>query len=359
MVRTSWKKSLRGKVGVIVGAGLLAGSFGGTAVAAGVKASKPSAKTQSATFSPPHLGGLNMSVIMDGTASASNEIEMHAINLLSKWGAKVSVHWAPSTSIEYADMLHGGTIMEGGLSVGLAAYNDGIPMEAIALPQPRQDFVLIARPNITSLSDLKGHSIGILDMVGENGVDTLIALKAAALKPSQVSIVDVGGQSTRLAALVSGRIDVTMLSHSAEIALQGQGYHVLYDYMKQDPNLYDGIWWANPSWAKSHEQAAVALNEADLLSFVWFNNKSNTAAAVKETASFDSGISASQTTQLYNELRTLDAYPNGSLLTPSGLKQQEIQYAQVGAITATPVVSNWSALSYGKKALAALGAAAR
>ncbi|MCU1489471.1 MAG: transporter substrate-binding protein [Acidimicrobiaceae bacterium] len=360
MVGSLSRKGLGTKAAALVGAGLLLSSVGMTNAFASKSHAVHSVKSpRTASFVPPKLKGTDMSFIMDGTATTSNEIEIHAINLLAKWGAKVSIHWAPSTSIEYADMLHGGTIMEGGLSVGLAAYNSGIPVEAIALPEPRQDYVLLGRPNISSLADLKGKTLGILDMVGENGVDALIALKAAGLKQSQVNILNVGGQSTRLAALVAGRIDATMLSHASEFALAGQGFHVLYDYMTQNKDLYDGLWFARSTWAKSHQTAAVALNEADLLSFVYFNNKANNAGLVKETASYDSGINTSQTASLFNQLRSIGAYPDGSILSASPLKLQEIYYNKVGALTAQPAVAGWSDLSYGKKALADLGAAAR
>src|SRR6202042_2800762 len=78
---------------------------------------------------------------------------------------------------------------------GVSAIAAGVPLVDFALAQPRQDYVLLGRPGITKLSQLKGKKIGVQDTTGVNYAQALLALKAAGLSTSDVSIVAVGGQS--------------------------------------------------------------------------------------------------------------------------------------------------------------------
>jgi ABC-type nitrate/sulfonate/bicarbonate transport system substrate-binding protein len=240
------------------------------------------------------------------------------------------------------------------LTGGVAAVAAGVPLEDFALAQPRQDYVLLGRPGITKLSQLKGKSIGVQDTTGVNYAQALLVLQTAGLSASDVSIVAVGGQSTRLPALVAGRVDATMLSHTAQLQLASQGYTTLFDYTKQASELYDDNIWAASSWLKQHEALAQAYNKALLQSFQWFDNSANDNQIISEALKIDPTQDKTQLTKYFSELRAADAYPKGTILNSSLLTQQEDLYKAAKAITTTVPVSQWVDITPAQKALASL-----
>lgn len=308
-----------------------------------------------ATVPHPNVRGLHLNFFWEGTPESSNMTEVYAANVLKSWGAHVTFGFAPGTAIAYADMQHGGTFLWDSMPDVLAGFNTGVNLEAVGMAQPRQDYVFITRPNITSLTQLKGKTIGVLDMQGANGAQAIIVLKKAGLSLSQVTIDAGGGQSERLAELISGRVDGTMLSHAAELTLAGQGYHVLYDYTKQDSTLYDDLCSSPASWVKKHPQAVVALNEADFLSFVAFDNPKSDGAMFKMIAGIDPALTRASTVAYFNLVRSLHMYPPGSVMTAAALQAQESLYKSLDAISATPPLSAWVNLSYQQQALKKLG----
>lgn len=302
------------------------------------------------------LAGQRFYLLEQSSPTTSKVIQEHAINILKNEGIDAQLRWNPSSSnIAIAELQSGdvdafGNAVAGGLSAALA----GIPVVDFALINPREDYVFITRPDLTSLSQLKGKKIGVLDVTSINYPQELIVLKKAGLGASDVSTVIAGGQSSRLAALVAGRLDGTMLSHAAAIQLLPQGYHVLYDYTKQSASLYDDNAFAMKSWLVSHKAMAIAFNKALLQSFVWFSNPKNSAAVVQEAMSLVQGADQAQTQQLFDQLRQLNWTPPKQILNIPTLKYEQALFQQIGAITSTLPVGNWANAAYANAAKAQL-----
>lgn len=292
--------------------------------------------------------------MLQSTANVSKVVEVHAINLMAKNGVQTSIKWNASTPNVAISELTGGTIdaYSEAVTGGVGAIAAGVPLTDIALAQPRQDYVLLGRPGITSLSQLKGKKIGVQDTTGVNYAQALLVLDKAGLKPSDVSIVAVGGQSTRLPALIAGRVDATMLSHTAQIALSSKGYTTLYDYTKQAPQLYDDNVFVTSNWLKAHHALAVQLNKALLQSFAWFDDPANDKQIVDEALKIDPTQDRAATKKLFDLLRSANAYPKGTILSPKLLTEQENIYLKAKAITDTVPVSQWVDDSAAKQALA-------
>lgn len=302
------------------------------------------------------LSGQRFTLMLQSTADVSKVVEIHAVNILASEGVQTSVKWNASTPNVAISELTGGSIdaYSEAVTGGVSAIAAGVPLVDFALAQPRQDYVLLGRPGITSLSQLKGKKIGVQDTTGVNYAQALIALQAAGLKPSDVSIVAVGGQSTRLPALVAGRVDATMLSHTAQLQLQGKGYTTLYDYTKQASELYDDNIFATSNWLKQHSALAVAFNKALLQSYQWFDNPANDSDITTEALKIDPSQDKTQLKQFFDELRAANAYPTGTILNASLLNTQQNLYKTAAAITATVPTSQWVNTTYAKQALASL-----
>jgi len=71
---------------------------------------------------------------------------------------------------------------------------------------------LIARPEIKKAEDLKGKRIAISRFGSASDYATQLALEKLNVNPKEVTINQVGGNSTRFAALVGGTVQATLLS---------------------------------------------------------------------------------------------------------------------------------------------------
>jgi NitT/TauT family transport system substrate-binding protein len=302
------------------------------------------------------IAGQRFYLMIQSSPTASKVLQSHAIGILKAQGVDAQIKWnATSSNIAIAQLQSGDVDgFSNAVAGGLGAAIAGIPLVDFALVNPREDYVFITRPDVTSLSQLKGKKIGVLDTTSINYPQALIVLKKAGFDASDVSIVVIGGQSSRLAALVAGRLDGTMLSHAAAIQLVPQGYHVLYDFTKQSSSMYDDNVFAMRSWLVGHKALAIAFNKAILQSYVWFNNPKNEDAVVQEAVGLAPGTDEAQTKQLFTTLRSLHWAVEKATLNIPTLKYEAALFRQVGAVTGTIPVGQWANVAYANAAKAAL-----
>ena len=73
-------------------------------------------------------------------------------------------------------------------------------------------FAVVSRPEIRSIQELRGKKIAISSPGSLTDFLTRYVLKNKGLEPSQVSLLSIGGVSTRFAALLSGGVDASLIS---------------------------------------------------------------------------------------------------------------------------------------------------
>lgn len=97
--------------------------------------------------------------------------------------------------------------------------------------------VVMARPGIRSMAELKGASL-LVDAPGNGFVIALRALLAAAdLVPTDYRFVEAGGVRERLDALLDGRGDATLLGPPFDQIAQAAGQHVLATVQDRYPTF--------------------------------------------------------------------------------------------------------------------------
>lgn len=101
---------------------------------------------------------------------------------------------------------------------------------AVGSPLGKWLFALVARGEISSVGDLKGGSLGVAQIGDATYRYARLLLAKWGLDMRDVHPVLVGAEG-RIPALVSGRIDATMLSAPAYFALVGSGYRILANIM--------------------------------------------------------------------------------------------------------------------------------
>ena len=329
------------------------------AASAAAPAGSPAAAAGSATaFTPPNLSGKKLTIVVNGDLEQSKIDLAHAYDLLRQWGLNLTVDYGGTSQVVMSAMVSGeAQVLEFSVQGALSSVDNGVNLQAFALAQPRQDYALIGRPGIKTLADLKGKSIGVLDTVGLNGVQATLALESAGMTQKDVTIVQAGGQGTRVSAMVAGRIDSTMVGFSNYLQLKSQGYNLLYSYTKSQPNLWDDVLWATPQWLSQNPDLAVAINEAVLESFRWFDNPANKQAYVDASTSAVKGLDASVAAQMYDVYTQNDMYPPNSILTDSGMQFNQTAYFNAKSLPKELPISQICNTTYAQQALQAVGQA--
>jgi NitT/TauT family transport system substrate-binding protein len=93
---------------------------------------------------------------------------------------------------------------------GFAARETGTDLKMVGVPWNKvRDFIFATR-DITSAADLVGKRIAIQAPNTSSAILVGAVLEANGIDPSQVDLVQTGGDPERMAALLSGRVDATV-----------------------------------------------------------------------------------------------------------------------------------------------------
>ena len=89
--------------------------------------------------------------------------------------------------------------------------------------------LLISRPEIKEPQQLRGKVIGINRFGGSNDAAMLMAIKAWKMEPKDISMLQTGGTSARMAALITKKVDATVQSYPEIYQARKLGMNVLAD----------------------------------------------------------------------------------------------------------------------------------
>jgi NitT/TauT family transport system substrate-binding protein len=164
-----------------------------------------------------------LSLCFSGLVSAADTIRIayssvnpHALlvslaekrGLFAKYGLSSVVVYIPGGSTVVQTMVSG-DIDLGQLTgaPGVAANLRGADILYIAMTDDRMGYQLATRRDIKNPADLKGKRLGISRFASSADFGTRTLLKRLGIDPKEVTILQIGNESERLAALKSGTID--------------------------------------------------------------------------------------------------------------------------------------------------------
>ena len=114
-------------------------------------------------------------------------------------------------------------------SSAVIGANQGAPVVIVATLENRLPMLLISRPEIKEPHQLRGKVIGINRFGGSNDAAILMALKAWKMDPNDIKMLQTGGTSARMAALMTKRVDATVQSYPEIYQARKLGMNVLAD----------------------------------------------------------------------------------------------------------------------------------
>jgi ABC-type nitrate/sulfonate/bicarbonate transport system substrate-binding protein len=318
----------------------------------------PSTVPTTVAFTPPDLTGKRFKLLFASGANMAKIPTVYAVQLMQKWGATTSVDYVDSQQIGMAAVLNGDAdAVDGGPTDAIDGVLAGGKVELFALTQPRYDYIFTCKPSITSLSQLKGVTIGVVDNTGTNLEQAIIVMQKAGFTIKDATLIITGGQSSRVAALLSGRTDCTIVGYLNYLRVKAQGYTNLFNFMSDAPDLYYTASYTTPDWLSKNHDLAVAYNEAVLLSHRWVMDPANKGAVVKLTTDTVTGSDPAAVGQAYDAWLAAGIFPPNEILDDAALTSQMNQLVSIGVYKSAIPTSNYADVSFGQQALAAVGTA--
>ena len=117
----------------------------------------------------------------------------------------------------------------GGAGAAITAASTDTPTKVLAMNSTTLDDGLFCTKDIKTAADVKGKTIAIGTFGGTAHGSALLMLKGLNLTPKDVTIQQVGNESTRIAALKSGSVGCAIIGISQKVALTAQGINVTFD----------------------------------------------------------------------------------------------------------------------------------
>src|SRR5215470_11157585 len=105
----------------------------------------------------------------------------------------------------------------------------GAPVVIVATLENKLPMQLISRPEIKEPQQLRGKTIGINRFGGSNDAAVLMAIKAWKMDPKDITMLQTGGTSARMAALIAKKVDATVQSYPEIFQARKLGMNVLAD----------------------------------------------------------------------------------------------------------------------------------
>jgi NitT/TauT family transport system substrate-binding protein len=118
-----------------------------------------------------------------------------------------------------------------------------------------------AKPEIKSVSDLKGKRIGVTRFGASSYFAGLSMLESAGIKPNEVVFIQNGGVGESFAALVGGRVDVCMIGYPFGLRAKKEGFHLLFRPSDTEYGLFPtAVIGARESWLKDGRNRRLAVD---------------------------------------------------------------------------------------------------
>jgi len=112
---------------------------------------------------------------------------------------------------------------------GIRAAVQGLPVKILSLDFTKVFHSLMARQEITSAAALKGKKVAVSSFGATTDLSARASLRALGLDPTRdVTILALGGDTVRFAALQSGTVQAAMMSLPLNIQLKKMGYRELF-----------------------------------------------------------------------------------------------------------------------------------
>lgn len=198
--------------------------------------------------------------------------QFYAFDLLTEWGA--SVEPVTLTNIPGVQALVAGqtNLAPHGADELILGAAEGAEPVGIGSLVAKQEYVLVATGDITTVADLEGATIGMSGPAGFDALLTRFVLEDEGIDPETgASFVQVGGSPDRAAALLSGNVDAATIGVDDwfQLASQTDAAQIVVRLAETVPDYPSSVYFGLADFWEENPQAALGLACANLEANKW------------------------------------------------------------------------------------------
>lgn len=174
---------------------------------------------------PYALGG---STSLFWVAHRSGSFEKHGVKVLPIFmrGGREAVQALISRDVSM--------LQQGSAGVILAWAQGAKDLVVIGATGNKLDYILVSSPNIKSPADLKGKRVAISQLGASTDFIARMAVRQIGLNEKDVSLIALGAQGERWAALVGGHVDASVFQPPITLRARKAGMPIWVDFAKSD-----------------------------------------------------------------------------------------------------------------------------
>ncbi len=170
----------------------------------------------------------------------------------------------------------------------VTAMVKGARIKIIAGDYTKAIYDLIAGPQYKKVEDLKGKTIGVINLASGSTVLLMKIMSAHGLKyPGDYSLLTVGGTPSRFAAVKNGAVAAAMVTIPISFEAKEAGLNVLANISTYLPNYQFTVIAGNDDWLASHRDVTVRFLEAIIKGMRFLNDKKNKEEAIDILVKYD------------------------------------------------------------------------
>ena len=165
----------------------------------------------------------------------------------------------------------------------IGAALSGLPVRIVMAVMDGSDHYLVTSPNVKRVEDLKGKKFGISSYGGTPHSEAIMILRKVGMNPEKdVIFLQIGGSSSRYAALDSGSIDAAMLTPPFNKLAVKRGFNEILSF-NEIMNIPLGGLAVHTQKMKDKPDEIVKMIKAMLRSADYIRNRKGEILSVMET----------------------------------------------------------------------------
>ena len=178
---------------------------------------------------PVHAKDVNLGWSGIGSWTTLPYVVANEKGFFDKEGLKVQLITFRGTNLMLTALLTGDLDYATILPFLTGAAARGLPVRILAAVTKNSSYFMVARPEIDNVKALRGKKIGINSFGSSADYAAYAAVSRSGMDPNKdLTILAIGGGTPeRLAAVVSGSVDATVITSPAEYAAEKQGLRIV------------------------------------------------------------------------------------------------------------------------------------
>jgi NitT/TauT family transport system substrate-binding protein len=166
---------------------------------------------------------------------------------------------------------------------GISGAIKGLPIKLVMTTQDKLGYLLLVKPNVQKLADLRGKTIGISTFGSQLYLTSVTLFRQAGLEPGKdINLLPGGDDNARLAAMDAAKVDAIFVSSPADIFGVKRGYKVLLWTRDHVPLTQNTVVVADKKLKQSPEQIKRMIKGSiEALRFLREHQEESIAIAAK------------------------------------------------------------------------------